>query len=566
MTRWTTWTADTERWEAACRAVNDLLARDVAVYEALESIDTEGHALPTGAFVAELDTDAQSALAHHDVSTTPLARPPAGRLMRLSRLRVALYGGGGAPFHHMALLSRLGFDCAFVTDQHIREGFLEGFDALVFPGGGWQAMHGQLNPLGEAGAEQVVAFVRRGGLYLSSCAGSYDAAVAPEAFTDTCPAKRCMNLIRARVWNCEGKEWVGLESPGVGVWHVRNANPEHPVMAGLPETFELTHYNGPLFEPADPPLEGASAMIPLASLDGLTERFTPSEHFLAPVDVPPEQTLAARGAREGKGVVVAGHLGLGRVVLFGSHPEFGADAATLTEWGVAARMLANALFWQAGSHRELGAETAAGRRALPPLGERTESLALDADLKALKCQAAEVLEKFDRLRERAAGVENPWWLDPRYSLSIMGLPPERVWDESLRALPGVAERLDETIDELIALGARADPHTLAPLRAALHYERPIAWGQDAGYQGLRALLRGAGALVDLALNGVDADAPDLPVQPYQHFDKNPYYLAAGTYLSAVSVFLSVQLILEGHADAIRMALARERGLAPSLQA
>jgi len=564
MTRWIAWTADAERWEAACRAVNDLLARGAAVYEALEPIETDGRTLPLGAFAAELDAEGQSALAHHDVSTTSLASPPGGRLMRLSRLRVALYGGGGAPFHHLALLSRLGFDCAFVTDQHVREGFLEGFDALVFPGGGWQAMHGQLNPLGEAGAEQVVAFVRRGGLYLGSCAGSYDAAVAPEAFTDTCPAKRCMNLIGARVWNCEGEEWVGLESPGVGVWRVRNANPDHPVMAGLPETFELTHYNGPLFEPTDPPLEGASAMLPLAALDGLTEAFTPAEHFLAPADAPLEDTLAARGAREGKGVVVAGHLGLGRVVLFGSHPEFGADAATLTEWGVAARMLANALFWQAGCHRELGAGTASGHRAPPPLGERTESLALDADLKALKRQAAEVLEQFDRLRERAAGLDRPWWLDPRYSLSLMGLSPEQVWDASLGALPAVADRLDGAVDELLALSDRATPDALVPLRAAIHYERAAAWGQDAGYQGVRALLRGAGTLVELALRGLEAGAPDLPVQPYEHFDRNPYYLAAGTYLSAVSVFLSAQLVLEGHAAAIRAALARERGLAPSL--
>ncbi len=39
-----------------------------------------------------------------------------------------------------------------------------------------------------------------------------------------------------------------IESPGIGEIIAENAWPDHPVMAGMPTEFRITHYNGPLFE------------------------------------------------------------------------------------------------------------------------------------------------------------------------------------------------------------------------------------------------------------------------------------------------------------------------------
>src|SRR5207244_13416771 len=64
-----------------------------------------------------------------------------------------------------------------------------------------------------------------------------------------------------------------------------------------------------------------------------------------------ETALIGKAAREKRFNVVAGYNGLGRVVLFGSHPEFGYNLA-MDQWAVPARMLANAAFWQAGNISE----------------------------------------------------------------------------------------------------------------------------------------------------------------------------------------------------------------------
>src|SRR4051794_1844775 len=130
---------------------------------------------------------------------------------------VGLYGGGGAPFNQAAILAACGVALRFLSDAEIRAGALDDVDVLVVPGGGFRAMHGQIDPLGEDGCRAIANWVHRGGAYIGSCAGSYACAVTPDSFVDSCPAQRHLQLINARVWNGAPDYFGGLQSPGVGV-------------------------------------------------------------------------------------------------------------------------------------------------------------------------------------------------------------------------------------------------------------------------------------------------------------------------------------------------------------
>src|SRR2546430_5400470 len=82
--------------------------------------------------------------------------------------RIALYGSGGSPYHHAAILARAGHGIGFVFPQDIEAGALDGFDAFVMPGGGYLAMAGQLAPLGAAGCRAIREYVESGGMYIGS--------------------------------------------------------------------------------------------------------------------------------------------------------------------------------------------------------------------------------------------------------------------------------------------------------------------------------------------------------------------------------------------------------------
>jgi len=571
MSVWGFFIDNTDQWQEISRCVNGLLRQGVPVFQALESLSGDEGILPAGSFVisnAMLDdiepSQIQSVIEHYGLTSQPLNEGPGGKMMQLKSIKIALYGGGGSPYHHMAVFNRLGFQTEFISDQHIRDGFLEEFDVLLMPGGGWMAMNGQLDPLGEEGAEQIKWFIRQGGMYISSCAGSYDAAIAPQEFIDTCPTKDCLNLINAKVWNDQGKEWVGLESPGIGIWKLKNEAADHPVMFGLPDEFEITHYNGPIFEATETPMEGTSQSFTFASLAGVTDGFTASEHFLEPgaSEVPSEQTLAARGAQENKSIIVGGYMGFGKVVLFGSHPEFGSDVATLTKWGAATRILGNALFWHAGNSRMSQAFTL---EPLPLMGEAVTTFSLEKDLDQVKLKAGQVIERMQGLDQKLQAEKTYWWLDHQYSMSILGLQPKEIWQQSIESLTTVNDSIDKAIKDILTLKNAAVQQStsaeidilLQGLAQAIHYERPAVWNQDGGYQGMRALLNQASVLAGVAVQNLDTPAPDLPVLPYQHFENNPFYLLSGTYLSAISVVLCVQLLLQSFALQLQDQLALE---------
>jgi hypothetical protein len=410
------------------------------------------------------------------------------------RARIALYGGGGSPFHHAAVFARGGHDIDFVFPADIRAGALTGFDAFVMPGGGYRAMMGQIDPLGVEGARALREYVEGGGMYIGCCAGSYDAATVAPSFLELCPAQSEMCLLDARVWNEGGEEW-GLRSPGIGVLRAQTVAPEHPVMAGMPASFAIAHYNGPLFVGAQP----------LARVAGRTDRFTPWEHTL---DAPHGATLIDDAADAGIANIVAGARGAGRVVLFGSHPEFGFSIAMEDEQPPG-RMLLNAIDWQL-------AESGAPERP-------SVDLVTDAEPHPEDTDPARAAKLSDQLAERTAALRgrgrDARWLGPAYAMSFFGLPATEIWSLSLDAIDRLASQAARDAPE-------ADPH-------ALGFRAPAEWDLDGGYHGVVALLEQSVAMLDRALATWDFDPGEPTANPYEHMTTSPYHLVAGSYLAAV---------------------------------
>jgi hypothetical protein len=399
--------------------------------------------------------------------------------------RIALYGAGGSPYHHAAVFARAGHEVEFVFPADIAAGALDGFDAFVMPGGGYRAMFGQIEPLGPEGARRLREYVRGGGMYIGCCAGSYDAATVAQSFIDLCPAQPEMCLLDATVWNEGGAEW-GLRSPGVGVLRARAVAPEHPVMAGMPDEFEIAHYNGPLFT-------GATA---LARVAGRTDRFTPWEETLGRTV---ERPLIDDAADEGVANIVAGPCGDGRVVLFGSHPEFGFKLA-MDDEQLPAKLLLNAVDWQL-------AESGAPERPRPAI---VADEAGDAD-------PARVTELAGALRERTALLRlrgtDARWLAPEHAMAVFGLSGLEVWIQALDAI-------DRLSGEAEALAASTEPRVLA-FRAPEDFDGGIA------------LLEQSLELLDRALADWGFDPGEPGENPYVHMTTSPFHLVAGSYLAAV---------------------------------
>src|SRR5690606_11398020 len=103
------------------------------------------------------------------------------------------------------------------------------------------------------------------------------------------PIARHMRMVEVPLANAGDATLGGLASPGVGRIRVR-VSAAHPHTAGLPETVELVHYNGPLFAVAEH--GGAAATPPHVSEEptafawpvAATPSFTPAERFLVASD------------------------------------------------------------------------------------------------------------------------------------------------------------------------------------------------------------------------------------------------------------------------------------------
>jgi hypothetical protein len=419
--------------------------------------------------------------------------------------RIAYYGSGGAPYHHAAILTRAGHEAAFVFAEDIAAGALSSFDAFVMPGGGYRGMLGQLEPLGRAGCRAIRAYVDGGGMYIGSCAGSYDAATVPAGFRELCPEQDELRLVDARVWNADDE--AVLRSPGIGVLVARNADQEHPVMAGIGPEFRITHYNGPLFT-------GGHA---LATVSAPAEEFTAAEDFFGDGGGP---ALLTRGAAEGVANIVAERRGAGRVVLFGSHPEFGTSPG-MDDVTDAARMLVNAIDWQL-------AETAGAER--PRRQVRMDAAIPDevraADLAALPGLVQRITEGCAALAARTGDAP---WLAPDTAPASFGRTPVQVWEAGLREIP------------VLAAAAAAGAAALPP--ALLSFRPPRSWRVDIGFHGVAPLLERTADLLATAIPAWRGGVPGPVTELYQYLLESPYHLVAGSYMAAIGHVAAAALLV-----------------------
>ena len=552
-------------WVTQVRSANGL-APAVAAGDVIVPLDpTYDPGLP-----APLDPEQiGQVLADANVEAIPLAATTGIVAAPIGLVRVGMYGGGGAPMNHASIMAACGFPIRFLSDAEVRAGELSDVDVFIVPGGGARAMHGQIEPLGKEGCRAVARFVRDGGMYIGCCAGSYDCIINADSFLASCPAQEHLQLLNAVPWQGDsGVKMFDIQSPGVGVVQARNDRPDHPVMFGMPPTFPLVHYNGPILDPlAESRIPGASGAQGLASFNGVTDQFTPAERFAGPIATD-QSTYIAQGIAAERFSGVTGEFGTGRVVAFGSHPELGADLP-MVEWFDAARMLANAVLWQAvsrpGREPENGFRPTAGPLSLPVGSGYTEVIRLAQDLggraRALQQQSVDPA---------------PAWLAPEYAMSVFGLSAPEIWR---RALANIIELSDRLASHSGALSARvtelmqSSTHPApAILRQAilvaerrLLYNRHATWNQDGGYQGVLSLLETAIDMCERALAGWNVELGP-PAGPYAYLDTNPYHLVAGSYLAAIGVVGGAVQLLRVTESELAMAeqLSRDLGTEPSV--
>ena len=419
--------------------------------------------------------------------------------------RIAIYAAGGAPYNHAAILADSGHEVEFVFPVDILAGALDSFDAFVMPGGGYSSMKGQLDPLGADGCRTIREYVEEGGMYIGSCAGSYDAATVPDAFLAICPIQSELRLVDARVWN-DGSSTLGIiQSPGIGELISANAAPDHPVMAGMPDEFRITHYNGPLF----------SGGTPLATLIGRTSNFTPAEEFLGDAD---GALLVDEGVSVKVSNIVADERGAGRVVLFGSHPEFGATLA-LDDIAPAAAMLTNAVAWQlaADTRKKPAAAQLATDASIAPE-------TVQQDLAGLPSLVASIEVKCAALSSVPSSVA---WLGEDQAMSMFGRSGREIWENSLEHIPVFAREA--------AAGAAKLPDGI------LSFRPPTEWMVDGGFWGVAPLLEQVDELLEAAMAASGSSFP--ATDGYDHMRDSPYHLVAGSYLSAIGRAVGAALLV-----------------------
>lgn len=444
----------------------------------------------------------------------------------IKTLRTAVYGSGGAPFHHAGLMALWGSEVQAVSADDIRNGKLNDIDVIVFPGGGMRAMEGMLEPLGVEGAKSVREWVAEGGMYIGSCAGSFLPACIGQGYWNAHAESKELYMVPACLANGGDSEWEGLTSPGVGVLEVAVANSNHWLAEGLPEHFKLVHYNGPMFM-LEANQEAFDKSVPHTKPEGVvrfvkaTKGFTPSEGFMAAKL--PSPTLFERCVKQGAYSAITTAYGKGTVVLFGSHPEFGFDVMQLG-WGPGTRLFANALKHQA------------KLRGKPSKGKTDDGVNVNAE--SLRVSLSQIASRLTTIAERFESLAKTTpkaWLKSGQTPSFMGLSSQKIWQEGLTQVAKVSKDSSSYLRNLVTSKESAK---LAKASKWIDYEAKP--GQDFGFVGLRQLVRMIETFIDDSEQKLVGE-PFALKHPYDGFLTHPFHLLVGSYLSAIGLTAGVAL-------------------------
>jgi len=407
-------------------------------------------------------------------------------------LRVAVYASGGAPAHHLALVALWGGQPNVIHAEGIANGTLTDYDAVIFPGGGLRAMTGQLEPLGKRGAEALRRWVAAGGTYLGSCAGSCHPLRMSEPYLAANPIAGHLEMCDVTPVNAAAGAW-GLDSPGTG--RIRVAADDSPLFAGFTEPFEIVHYNGPLF----PNVPGAAGQVL-----GEGAWFTPFERSLGSTARP---TTLERAALQEARMAYHQSVGSGQVILFGSHPEFGASVLGLG-WLSAARLLENALSFVPARGAVQPTFSTLGGESLRAMNQTVEAL-------------REVLEQVHPLGQHLPDTAPPF----------LGYTGRDLWHAALTETRGVLALLQGWLKECPTGEGLVSPFLMdaAPRET-----------QDYGFMGVRQLLDRALEMAQQAA-ALPPHAWPAFTGAYDEFLTHPYHLLASTYLSVGGLIASAGL-------------------------
>lgn len=230
--------------------INQLLAHQISVFwhTSPQRLTTktwpEGHEYGSG-FSVEGTEAVKKTLTEAGIFFEELdALPEQGRKLR--PMKLALYGGRGAGSDFSAPLEEVlawgGFSLDTLSDQDIRSGKLDDYDALVVPGSpdaGECYYHG----LGDAGFQKIRDFIHDRGHYLGVCGGAYLPLTS----------YRTQNHYWLNIVDATDNE--GLDYWRTGSAHVRcriDVN-DHPIFTGMVagdwNSINLVYWEGPAIEP-----------------------------------------------------------------------------------------------------------------------------------------------------------------------------------------------------------------------------------------------------------------------------------------------------------------------------
>lgn len=209
---------------------------------------------------------------------------------RAATAQVAIYDGAGTWRSGRIMIENL-LDAhkirwEEISAAEINAGKLDGFQVLWVPGG-WAADY--LRQISDRGDESIRNFVKKGGAYIGSCAGSYFAADRVNWRGTT--YQYSVDLFAG---TAIGDIQSIATYPAFALTSVV-LDPTHPLNAGLNPTRTQLYGGGPYFAPDNP------AAIAIAGRYGVDQS---------------------------KSAVITFNYGAGRVLLTGSHPEIGIRYAT----------------------------------------------------------------------------------------------------------------------------------------------------------------------------------------------------------------------------------------------
>lgn len=237
-----------ESRSAVYKQINELLNRGKKVFRVEEKFRTtteqfpEGHLLFPGTFLISDDENMDNV--KFDKMNKDFIEEPVG--LRLLKKIAFLDGKNCALFcadPFKQFFDAYGLQVDWLTDKDVREGKLDGYEMLIVPGGP-DAGESYYEGLGDKGYEAIRKFVREGGMYLGSCAGSY---FPLKGDPSTPQADMWLNMID--VTDTQGMDYWRT---GTGFVRIEFDDAEHPIAHnlafGAPSTMDVIYWEGPAFE------------------------------------------------------------------------------------------------------------------------------------------------------------------------------------------------------------------------------------------------------------------------------------------------------------------------------